>query len=267
MINLILHILTILILAAIISALTVSVIKYRKRLYQATYKIKKSSIPVINLEELNPRFRQNEFGFTTDAEIHYISAGQKGIPGGVSDLETWVLSVLAKDADKMFEFGTCTGKTSYLWAKNSGTDAKVYTLTLPPEEITDYISANNDASDATQSAKEESLFSRFIYSGTNTESKISQIFCNSKKFDTSGLLKFFDFIFVDGSHAFSFVENDTQKSLEMIKDSGIVVWHDYRPIGHTMDVFNYLNGLNNVLNLKRIEGTSLVVYSPAWGKK
>lgn len=35
------------------------------------------------------------------------------VPGGTSDTEAAILAVMATDAMRMFEFGTCTGKTTY----------------------------------------------------------------------------------------------------------------------------------------------------------
>src|SRR5438477_5141067 len=44
------------------------------------------------------------------------------VPGGISDLETWILCNLAKTAALIFEFGTATGKTTYLLARNAPAD-------------------------------------------------------------------------------------------------------------------------------------------------
>jgi predicted O-methyltransferase YrrM len=39
----------------------------------------------------------------------------------------------------------------------------------------------------------------------------------------------FDLIFVDGSHRFEHVVEDSQLALELLTAGGIIVWHDYRP--------------------------------------
>ena len=69
----------------------------------------------IPIEELDPRFRPDELGSTRAAEVAYVGRGTIRVPGGTSDTEAWILAVLARDA-RLFEFGTCTGKTTYLWA-------------------------------------------------------------------------------------------------------------------------------------------------------
>ena len=43
-----------------------------------------------------------------------------------SDYEGWILAVLSKNSNKIFEFGTCSGKTTYLMALNSPENAKIY---------------------------------------------------------------------------------------------------------------------------------------------
>ncbi len=108
-------------------------------------------IPTISLDQLDSVFQTNEYGPTLDTTVHFIGRGDLNVPGGTSDSEAWVLSVLAKKANTIFEFGTCTGKTAYLMAKNSTGNSRVITLTLSPDQITDY---KNDSSDNMKSTKE-----------------------------------------------------------------------------------------------------------------
>ena len=92
----------------------------------------------IPIEELAPDFRLDELGPTVDAEVRFIGRGSIAVPGGTSDAEAWILSVLAKRARLAFEFGTCTGKTAYLFARNMPPDGRVVTLTLPPDQLSAY---------------------------------------------------------------------------------------------------------------------------------
>ena len=87
-------------------------------------------VPVVALEDFDARFKAGPLGPSRETEIAFIGAYR--VPGGVSDLETWVLGSLAKDAQAIFEFGTATGKTTYLLARNAPGDATVTTLTLGP---------------------------------------------------------------------------------------------------------------------------------------
>ena len=62
----------------------------------------------------------------------------------LNTLEWGILAVLAKGARCLFEFGTCTGRTAYLWPRNSRSDARIITLTLASDERSTY---RQDATD------------------------------------------------------------------------------------------------------------------------
>ncbi len=214
----------------------------------------------ISPDQLDPLFRSGTHGPSLDSEVVFLGRGALHVPGGTSDSETWVLAVLAKRARCAFEFGTCTGKTAYLWARNIPDNGRVITLTLSPNDLATYRHAAGDAAEALQAAREESAFASFVYSGTAAEAKITQLYGDSKTFDETPYHGKCDLIFIDGSHAYSYIESDTQKALKMIAPGGIILWHDYRGSRRAPDVFRYLNMLATQLPLANIVGTSLVVY-------
>ncbi len=217
-------------------------------------------VPAVDLEAIDPVFARDELGPTRDTEVRFISGGERGVPGGTSDLEAWILAVLAKPAREMFEFGTCTGRTTWLWARNSASDARIHTLTLPPGGLDGYQAGAEDDAASTATAKGESVFTRFLYSGTEEETKIEQLYGDSKAFDESPYLGRCDLIFIDGSHAFSYIQNDTEKALAMLRPGGLLLWHDYRGPHRAPDVFRYLNQLMIELPLMHIRNTSLVAF-------
>ncbi len=234
---------------------------YRKYIKYKSLNENKFYLPQISLEKVSSVFTINEFGPTLNSEVHFMGRGDLCVPGGTSDAEAWILSALAKNSKMMFELGTCTGKTSYLMAKNSKEDSKVYTLTLPPEEIVKYDKTDQDDKIATTNALNESSFSKFFYSGTSVENKIVQIFADSKSFDENKYLNFFDMIFIDGSHAYSYIKSDSEKCMKMLKKNGIILWHDYNGIYKgSKDVYKYLNELSSKYELFHIKETSLVIY-------
>ena len=82
---------------------------------------------------------------------------------------------------------------------------------------------------------------------------------DSKTFDETPWAGQCDLVFVDGSHARSYVESDSQKALRLVKPGGLVLWHDYR--GHKLrGVFDTLNQLARTMPLVHIHGTSIVAY-------
>ena len=151
--------------------------------------------------EVDPVLRPGPFGPTRDAEVAFIGRGPYVVDGGTSDAEAWILAVLAKRARTMFEFGTCTGKTAYLWARNSSPDARVVTVTLAPDHLSDYRREATDDPVDVQFALKESSHTEFLYSDSPVASKVEQLFADSKALDVSPWAGRCDLVFVDGSHA------------------------------------------------------------------
>ena len=153
------------ILVSLLAATTYKVLALRARARQrgifGPWPIRTIAIP-----ELDPRFRPDELGATRAAEVIYVGRGAILVPGGTQDTEAWILAVLAKDGRRLFEFGTCTGRTSYLWARNQPAGGTVTTLTLAPNQLGAYQSAAGDDPTAEAYAREESRFTRFLYTGT-----------------------------------------------------------------------------------------------------
>jgi predicted O-methyltransferase YrrM len=240
-------------------------LQYRRRLYDLLGRDGSAPIRSVDLAEFDASFRQDGLGPTLAAEVAFIGSGA-GVPGGTSDREAWVLAVLAKDRRAFFEFGTATGKTTYLLARNSPADARVTTITLSPAEVGAYSGQRGDARAASRSALAESRFATFRYSGTPVEHKVEQLFGDSKQLDTTPNRGRFDLIFIDGSHAYSYVLSDTSKALEMLAPGGIILWHDYTPFRKGgRDVVRALNQLRSQYRLVRLRETTLVAYRHAAG--
>ena len=211
-------------------------------------------------EEIDPVFRPDRFGPGRNTEVRFLGRGPYVVDGGTSDAEAWILAVLARRASCLFEFGTCTGKTAYLWARNSPPDARIVTLTLAPEDRdAQTAGATDDARDVAYAVR-ESHYSAFIYTDTDVAHKVEQLFGDSKTFDTTPWAGRCDVVFVDGSHAYSYVVSDSVKALELVRPGGLVLWHDYAGPGHSPGVYRALNELATRLPLVRIKGTALAAY-------
>jgi predicted O-methyltransferase YrrM len=234
--------------------------RYRRRLCLATGRDQGYAIPTLRLADFDPRFRLGPYGPTLDAEVVFLGGADR-VPYGTSDREAWILCVLARGAGMMFEFGTATGKTAYLMARNSPPEARVFTLTLPPDSPELYREEAGDRPAGREIALRESHFGEFLYSGTEAGTRITQLYGDSKGFDTSAFHGRFDLIFVDGAHAHSYVTNDSRKALRMVAPGGVVLWHDYRrEAGIGQDVMKALDELARTCPLHRLEGTHLVAY-------
>lgn len=214
-------------------------------------------IPRVAPGEIVPVLATGPLGPGVASEI--IAIANYRVPGGVSDLETWVLCNIARSAHTIFEFGTATGKTTYLLARNAPPGAKVITLTLDPKAAHLYREEPGDCAAAKRSALKES-HDTFTYQGTAAAAKITQLFGDSKEFDETPYAGACDLVFVDASHARSYVDSDSRKALRMVRPGGYVVWHDYGGPHHEGGVYDALNELGRELPLRHVEGTMLVAY-------
>jgi len=217
-------------------------------------------LPAIGLDALDPVFAVGPLGPTLETEVHFVGRGPIAVPGGTSGVEAWILAVLAKRAQTLFEFGTCTGKTAYLWGRNASAGAKIVTLTLAPSQQHEYASAPGyNATDA-RFALDESVFDAFLYSGTTAEGSITQLYGDSKHFEETPWRDWADLIFVDGSHARSYVESDSRKAMRMVRPGGLVLWHDYAGPKHAPGVFDALNELAKSVPLHHVRGTTFAAW-------
>ena len=183
------------------------------------------------------------------------------IVGMTSDYEAWIISTLSKVSKNIFEFGTCSGKTTYLMALNSSEDTKITTITLNPNEINNIRKFDKDNDSSYRNIKNESIYDKFLFSGTSEEKKIKVIFINSLDFKNTEFKEKIDFIFIDGGHTYSVVKNDSEKSFEMLKPNGIILWHDYVPGKRSSsDVVKYINSILDKKKIYKIKNTSLCFY-------
>ncbi|HZS58290.1 MAG TPA: class I SAM-dependent methyltransferase [Gemmatimonadaceae bacterium] len=220
----------------------------------------------VPLADLDPIFVPDAIkGYGPDTEVVFTSRVGSQL-GATSNYEAWILAALARRSTTMFEFGTATGRTAYLWARNAPSNACVYTLTLPPDGGATYTASRDDDPDDERLARHESTSQTYVYSGTDVESHIVQLYGDSKAFDETPYAGRCDLIFVDGSHAYSYTVSDSAKALRMLRPGGLVLWHDYVGGAGARGCYRALNELAADLPLAHIAGTTLVAYrAPVFG--
>lgn len=185
--------------------------------------------------------------------------GSLGDPGNVSLLELMVLANLARTANPpvAFEIGTFNGRTALNLAANLPAEGKVLTLDLPQSQLGETKFALAPQEDAFV----EKPTSGAKFAGTEFADKITQLYGDSGTFDFSAYEGQMGLVFVDGSHAYDYVRQDTATALRLAADNGIILWHDYQ-----QDWPDVIRGLNELAEtnpalagLQRIEGTTLVI--------
>jgi len=146
--------------------------------------------------------------------------------GNVSPLELIVLCRLVSSLrpSRLFEIGTFDGRTTLNLAANSPAEAVVYTLDLPRSAL--------DTTCLPLAADDRKYIDKAVsgskFAHTDCERKIIQLWGDSAKFDFSPYEGNMDFVFVDASHSYEYVLQDSRTALTLLRPAGgLILWHDY----------------------------------------
>lgn len=177
--------------------------------------------------------------------------------GHITEFELKVICELVIEyrPGTIFEIGTFQGRTTLNMALNAP-EARIYTLDLPSAELN---------TTRLTIEEEEKLYVDKDVSGERflnhpAREHIIQLFGDSATFDFSPYHDTIDFMFVDGSHAYEYVLNDTEAALKMVRKGGLIVWHDYTNwIGVQRGLNHYFQTNPSFANMRHIGGTSMVM--------
>lgn len=178
--------------------------------------------------------------------------------GNVTFLELCVLNELVRKAQPatIFELGTFDGRTTLNLAANTSADARLWTIDLPATDV---------EKTGLALAGGEQLFVQKEKSGTRFEqrpegSKITQLHGDTATFDFSPWFGKIDFVFIDASHAYEYVLNDSRIAFKLLRDGkGTIVWHDYDEWIGVTGALNELRHTAPFAGIQRVEGTTLAV--------
>ena len=155
---------------------------------------------------------------------------------------------------QIFEIGTFNGNTTLQMAVNSREECKIFTLDLDGNSST----ALTPKYSLSEDDKKYVGSKEILFQGTPYEKKITRLLGDSAQFDFRPFYGQMDFVFIDGSHVFEYVKNDTEQAFRMFAPKGVIVWDDYDP--SWPDVVRFLNQLARKVNLIWIYGTSLCIH-------
>jgi hypothetical protein len=194
------------------------------------------------------------------SEIRIVLENFLSVDGNVTLDELVFLCALARrmQPHRVVEIGTFDGNTALQLALNTREDARIFTLDLPlgVEGVEE-----NDRYDLKYISSDLRKRRRFI--GTDVEAKITQCYGNSLTYDFAKFAEDGkpDYIFIDAGHSYECVRNDSEKSMSILADGGVLVWQDYGT--YWPGVYQYLVELSRTRRLTHIAGTSLVVFRAA----
>ena len=236
----------------------------KKRIKNLFFKQKIKSVDLMEVNEIFLPSKNLKYKFPKEDVVikNFFINPSFQVVGMTSDYEAWILSCLAKTSKNIFEFGTCSGKTTALFALNSPSESRVYSVTLNPVDLSSLSLENNqDVKAALNNAKKESIYDQFIFTNMSIKNKINIIFEDSTRVDVDEFENLMDLIFIDGGHNYSCVKNDSEKSFKMIKDEGYIFWHDYNVLKKSCkDVVKYIHEISKIKKIFHIKNTSLCYY-------
>ena len=250
-------------ISLIINILLILIIK-KKTLKSLLNKKKVQSVDLEKLSDIfiNSKIDENLYGPKEDVIVkNFCIPSNNKIVGMTSNYEAWIISSLSKVSKTIFEFGTCSGKTTYLMGLNSSDDTSITSITLNPSNFNNVKKENIDNKVSFRNIIQESVYEKFLFSEKEVEKKIKVIFENSLNLEHNKFRNQMDLIFIDGGHTYSVVKNDSEKSFEMINETGIILWHDYVPGKRSaIDVVKYINEISKKKKIYKIKNTSLCIF-------
>lgn len=176
--------------------------------------------------------------------------------GNVSEVEIEYLSRIAQFylPDKVFEIGTFNGRTAMHLAENTPRSSRIFTLDLPKSAMANTLlrikSGERKFIDKDRPGE--------LFRDTPYAAKITQLLGDSAQFDYSELAGTIDLVFIDGSHSYEYVRNDTEVAFKLLRNGkGIILWHDYgwKEVIQALNEYRRLDA--RFKDLVHIEGTSL----------
>jgi predicted O-methyltransferase YrrM len=181
------------------------------------------------------------------------------VDGNVSEREVVTISRLVRAVNprELFEFGTFDGRTTVNLAANASTDSRVHTIDLLRSGITSS-AAPIHAHEIRYADKAES---GARYRASDVSTRVEQLYGDSGTFDFTPFYDRMDFVFVDASHTYEYVINDSLHAMRMLRDGkGVIVWHDYSRWDGVTRALNQLRRLEPFFaELSWIDGTTLAV--------
>lgn len=138
----------------------------------------------------------------------------------ITEISSLCHLVAARSPRKILEIGTFRGLTTLNIAINAP-DAEIHTLDLPPDA--------NPASTRFSTNDAKIITSRrgYYYETRAEAARIFQHYGDTATFDYKEIGGDVDFCLIDAAHSYEYVRNDTAKTLPLMSDGGLILWHDY----------------------------------------
>lgn len=206
-----------------------------------------------------------------DLKIKGISIPENNyVSGNITSMETTVICMICANMqpNRVLELGTFNGRTTTNIADNIPYDSSIITVDLPEERKSDTkfelagIKKNQNGDDELGFVgHNRKLFQNYPL---ELQGKIRQFWMDTAEFPVNTYKNYFDLIFIDASHTYDNVINDTQNMMQCLAKGGILLWHDYGgwEVTEAMDYYVFKQCPPKVQGwFCNIKGTSLVIFN------
>ena len=204
-------------------------------------------IPTLLIPEVSP----NEVMSGSEA---IVIREPEAVSGNVSLLELTLINWFVKKtrARNLFHIGTFDQRTILNMAADCS-DGPAFTLDLASAKT---IETEFAITGDKKFIPNQKRTLRFV--NTPEENKIKRLFGDSATFDFSPFKNQIDLLFIDGAHTYEYVTSDTKRTESIMREHGLILWHDYGTWEGVTRGLNELYKTNSrYANIKHIKGTSL----------
>ncbi len=185
----------------------------------------------------------------------------------ITEISSLCQIVAARQPKKILEIGSYRGLTTLNLAMNAP-QAEVHTLDLPP-------GADPDTTQFEHSDRQIILTrTGYFYEGRGEAARIYQHYGDTASFNYQEIGGDVDLCLIDAAHSYAYVRNDTAKTLPLLTDDALVLWHDYgrndflpEP-GDAWGVSQFLHEIRDT-GVRILQGTSfgILTLTPAVKRK
>lgn len=219
------------------------------------------SIPTMDIQEFFTKYLNKQFVLK-----HFDLPEPNYENGNISLFETIIICLFCCNVKplRILEFGTFNGRTTANISANIPDTSKIITVDLPKNDMKNTkfalegINKNDKHDELGYVGLRNKRYNKQL---THIKKKIFQLWMDTAMFPIGNYYNYFDFIFVDASHSYENCRNDSINVLQMVKNNGFILWHDYngwpgvsKALNEIYDVSTHQEYFIN------IEGTSMVLY-------
>lgn len=221
--------------------------KYLSEIYRCSKTDAGTYLPVVTLEEIAP----------VATEFKVSRPPDWGGSMTITEISSLCHLVAARCPRKVLEIGSFRGLTTLNIAMNAP-KAEIHTLDLPP---------NFDPAATKFEHHDTNIITErgfYYYAAREEAARIRQHYGDTATFNYEEIGGGVDFCLIDAAHSYQYVRNDTARSLSLMTNDGLMLWHDYGRndfLAAPEDAWGVTRFLHEIaeIGVRILQGTSLGV--------